>query len=96
MDKEQKDNKLTPVKDIYSLESLRKQIAKIDRAILMLLEMRMDTAIVIGRIKKERKMPVYCPGIESQKIISLSELSSYEGLVETIWPVIMCYTRTLE
>lgn len=96
MDNEQKSNKLTPVKDIYSLGSLREQITKIDRMILMLLEMRMDIATIIGRIKKERKMPVYCPGIESQKIISLSALSSYEGLVEAIWPVIMCYTRTLE
>ena len=96
MDNEQKSNKLTPVKDIYSLGSLREQITKIDRMILMLLEMRMDIATIIGRIKKERKMPVYCPGIESQKIISLSEFSSYEGLVEAIWPVIMCYTRTLE
>lgn len=96
MDKEQKDNKLTPVKDIYSLESLRKQIAKIDRAILMLLEMRMDTATVIGRIKKERNLPIYRPDVEADKINVLSDTCSYPGLVEVIWPVIMCYTRTLE
>lgn len=96
MDKEQKDNKLTPVKDIYSLESLRKQIAKIDRAILMLLEMRMDTATVIGRIKKERNLPIYRPDVEADKIEALSDICSYPGLVEAIWPVIMCYTRILE
>ena len=96
MDNEQKNNKLTPVKDIYSLESLRKQIAKIDRAILMLLEMRMDTATVIGRIKKERNLPIYRPDVEADKIDVLSDACPYPGLVEVIWPVIMCYTRTLE
>ena len=39
---------------------------------------------------------MYVPEVEEKKIKTLSEKTSYRGMIEVIWPVIMCYSRTLE
>lgn len=78
------------------LDKLRLEIQMIDSDILRLLEERVSTAKVIGQIKKCYNMPVYVPEVEKKKIETLSSRCQYPGLVEAIWPVIMCYTRTVE
>lgn len=74
----------------------RDEIQTIDFTILSLLEERVAAAKIIGDIKKKNNKPIYAPEVEKRKIEILSEKSKYPGLVEAIWPVIMCYTRTVE
>ena len=71
-------------------------IQKTDEQILHLIEQRIEAAKVIGDIKKKNGKPIYAPDVEKAKIEKLSTLSNYPCLVEAIWPVIMCYTRTIE
>lgn len=74
----------------------RDEIQSLDEQILSLLERRVEAAKVIGDIKKKNNKPIYAPEVEKTKIEKLSNMSSHQGLVEAIWPVIMCYTRTME
>lgn len=81
---------------INVLDMLRMQISMIDTDLLRLLEERIEVAKEIGKIKEYYSMPIYVPDVEKAKIEKLSAACKYPGLVETIWPVIMCYTRSVE
>lgn len=78
------------------LNKLRKSIQIIDEEILALLELRIDFVKAVGEYKAERNLPIYVPEVEKKKIEELSAECAYPGLVETIWPVIMCYARSCE
>lgn len=82
--------------DIWTLTVKRDEIAQIDQELLSLLQKRVAAAKVIGDIKKKNGKPIYVPEVEKSKIELLSAQCSYPGLVEAIWPVIMCYTRSVE
>lgn len=82
--------------DIEVLVQKRDEIQQLDYEILNLLEQRVEAAKTIGEIKKKNKKPIYAPEVEKKKIETLSQNCGHAGLVEAIWPVIMCYTRTLE
>lgn len=64
--------------------------------LLKLLEKRIDYVKQVGEYKAERNLPIYVPEVEKKKIETLSTVCEYPGLVETIWPVIMCYARSVE
>ena len=74
----------------------RDEIQFLDEQILSLLEKRVEAAKGIRNIKKKNNKPSYSPEEKKEKIEKLSNMSSHQGLVEAIWPVIMCYTRTIE
>lgn len=81
---------------VNTLNELRKAISQLDTELVVILNERIKIAKTIGEIKKHYDMPIYAPEVEKRKIEELSKLSLYPGLVETIWPVIMCYTRSVE
>lgn len=74
----------------------RQEIARYDTQILELLERRIAAAQEIGAVKRMNNKPLYNPEVEREKIAALAKNCSHPGLVETIWPVIMCYTRSVE
>lgn len=74
----------------------RREITNYDLQILSLLEKRVAAAQEIGAIKRMNNKPLYTPEVEREKIADLAQKSKYPGLVETLWPVIMCYTRSIE
>ena len=78
------------------METNREKIRECDIQILHLIEERIVAASEIGRVKRKNNKPIYAPEVEKKNIEELSAQSSYPGLVEAIWPVIMCYTRTVE
>lgn len=78
------------------MEALRIYIQMVDADILRLLEKRIGYVLQIGEIKNEYNAPIYVPEVEKKKIEALSAECKYPGLVETIWPVIMCYARSVE
>lgn len=82
--------------DETMLDTLRMTIQLIDADILHLLEERIDAVKQVGAIKELYGAPIYVPEVEKRKIESLAAVCKYPGLVETIWPVIMCYARSVE
>lgn len=84
------------LEDEVMLDSLRMTIQLIDTDILHLLEERIDAVKQVGAIKELYNAPIYVPEVEKKKIEALSAACKYPGLVETIWPVIMCYARSIE
>ena len=78
------------------MTSLRNEIQEVDKELLSLLEKRVKIAKKIGDIKRENNKPFYVPEVEKEKIRKLAELCEFPGLVETLWPMIMCYTRSVE
>ena len=84
------------MEDLDRLISLRDNIQQIDKQLVDMLCERVYFAKEIGEIKKKNGKPIYVPEVEKKKIEELSALSAYPGLVEAIWPVIMCYTRSVE
>ena len=84
------------MEDLDKLIVLRDNIQQIDKQLVDMLCERVYFAKKIGEIKKKNGKPIYVPEVEKKKIEELSALSTYPGLVEAIWPVIMCYTRSVE
>lgn len=83
-------------RDLQIMTEHRDKIQAYDLQILQLLEQRIESAKAIGEVKKRNNKPIYAPEVEKTKIEKLSAICKYPGLVEAIWPVIMCYTRTVE
>lgn len=81
---------------VKEMEVLRTSIQMVDADILRLLEERIGYVLRVGEIKNIYDAPIYVPEVEKKKIETLSAACSYPGLVETIWPVIMCYARSVE
>ena len=81
---------------MMSLDEMRRSIQSIDEQLVELLERRTKMVKLVGDYKRERNLPIYVPEIEKKKIETLSAECYYPGLVETIWPVIMCYARSVE
>lgn len=79
-----------------NLDELRVAIQETDAELLKLLEKRIGYVKQVGEYKAERNLPIYAPEVEKRKIETLSAECTYPGLVETIWPVIMCYARSVE
>ena len=84
------------MEDLDRLIVLRDNIQQIDKQLVDMLCERVHFAKEIGKIKKKNGKPIYVPEVEKKKIETLSARCSYPGLVETIWPVIMCYARSVE
>lgn len=78
------------------LDELRIAIQETDTELLKLLEKRISYVKQVGDYKAARNLPIYVPEVEKKKIETLSAGCRYPGLVETIWPVIMCYARNIE
>lgn len=81
---------------VKEMDILRTSIQFVDADILRLLEERIGYVLRVGEIKDIYDAPIYVPEVEKKKIEALSAICKYPGLVETIWPVIMCYARSVE
>ena len=78
------------------LDTLRTEIQQVDAELLNLLQRRTALVLRVGDYKKLNNLPIYVPEVEKKKIETLAAQCNYPGLVETIWPVIMCYSRSVE
>ncbi len=81
-----------------SLPSLRKQIDRIDRRVLRLLNDRATVALRIGRLKKMRKLPVF-DGRREQVVLRQLARANRGPLptraIRTIFSAILQASRTL-
>ena len=62
-----------------SLDALREEIDRIDEVIVRLLDRRARCAYAIGRIKRERGLPIYEPQREATVIARVKELNVMLG-----------------
>ncbi|HXG67748.1 MAG TPA: chorismate mutase [Blastocatellia bacterium] len=58
------------------IEDWRKEIDRIDAKLVELLNQRSQCAIEIGRIKRERGLPIYTPSRETEVIRNVVRLNS--------------------
>lgn len=79
-----------------TIESLRNEIDNIDAEIVSLLNKRYNCCIAIGELKKNSLIQVLDSSREQKIIDRLSTMSEYPGMVETLWPAIMEYSRNLQ
>ena len=79
-----------------TIETLRNEIDKIDTCLVHLLNTRYECCIKIGELKKEKGSVVLDSNREKEIIDKLKNEEWYPGMVETLWPVIMEYSRNLQ
>ena len=77
------------------IEQLRNEIDNIDLQLVSLLNLRYSYCNEIGKLKKEQSIAVLDSNREQEIIDKLSEEEMYSGMVETLWPVIMSFSRRL-
>jgi monofunctional chorismate mutase len=81
------------------LESARKEINKIDKDIVHLLEKRFNVVMEIGKYKKENNLPIYDEEREKLVInncLSYLENKNYSDSIEEIYKQIMDSSKLLE
>lgn len=79
-----------------TIDSLRNEIDNIDSQLIDLLNLRYKTCIQIGELKKIHSAKVLNLDREQSIIERLKKMSNYTGMVETIWPVIMSFSKDLQ
>lgn len=81
------------------LENARKEINKIDKEIVHLLERRLNVVMEIGKYKKENNLPVYDEEREKAVInncLSYLENKKFSNSIEEIYKQIMDSSKLLE
>lgn len=79
------------------LNDYRKTIDNLDDAIIKFLNLRLHYCWFVGKYKCDNNIKNVCDPIREQQIIDrLKEKEEFEGLVETIWPVIFDFAKQIE
>ena len=78
------------------LKDLRCQIDRIDEDLIDLLQQRMDLCAEIAHIKKERKLPVYDPAREREKLHELcgKVTKDREAYITALYSLLFELSRT--
>ena len=79
-----------------TIEQKRMEIDLIDADIVRLLNERYDACIVIGEAKKQGATAIFDPNREENIMKRLNDLAKYEGMIDTLWPVIMNFSKKLQ
>lgn len=90
---------LDSVKTIARLRSVRRQIDRLDERLLALVNERAKLALAIGRIKKQRKWPVYDAKREAsvlRHVLSANAGPLSATAVRHIFQAVLCECRRRE
>ena len=79
-----------------TIDALRQEIDIIDTELVSLLNRRYAACLEIGKLKKNIGTVVLDSSREQKIIDRLGQLSNYPGMIETLWPVIMAFSRNLQ
>lgn len=79
-----------------TIETLRNEIDIIDAQLIDLLNRRYCYCVEIGKLKKGQGTMVRDTVRERKIIDTLSENEWHPGMVETVWPAIMAFSRELQ
>lgn len=78
------------------IEQLRNEIDNIDLQLVSLLNLRYSYCNEIGKLKKEQGIAVLDSNREQEIIDKLSKEEWHDGMVETLWPIIMSFSKSLQ
>ena len=78
------------------INECRQHIDVIDKRIVELLNLRFNFCKIIGQEKKRINSTVFDPDREQKIIDNLSTIEEYEGMVQSIWPTIMDFSKSLQ
>ena len=78
------------------INECRQHIDAIDKRIVELLNLRFNFCKIIGQEKKRINSNVFDPDREQKIIDNLSTTEEYEGMVQSIWPTIMDFSKSLQ
>ena len=79
-----------------TIDALRQEIDTIDTELVSLLNRRYAACLEIGKLKQSSGTVVLDSNREQKIINRLNELSEYPGMIETLWPMIMAFSRNLQ
>ncbi len=77
------------------LSELKKEIKEIDKEIIRLLNQRADFSTELNNLKIEDGVPLYNGFEEMEQMEALERYSDYTNMIQTIYPGILKYARTL-
>jgi chorismate mutase len=76
------------------IEELKDEISDIDIKIVLLLNQRADFSTELNNLKKELDIPY--DRLEDMELMeNLEEISNYNNMIDTIYPSILKYCRSL-
>lgn len=78
------------------INELRAEIDVIDKELVELLNRRYDACVAIGEEKKKSDSVVFDPAREQRIMTRLNAFSKYSGMVDTLWPHIMTFSKNLQ
>lgn len=79
-----------------TIDTLRQEIDTIDTELVSLLNRRYAVCLEIGKLKKNTGTIVLDSNREQKIINRLGQFSNYPDMIETLWPVIMAFSRNLQ
>lgn len=76
-------------------EELKKELKEIDKELIRLLNQRADFSLELNNLKIKEDVPLYNGFEEMELMESLEKYSDYTNMIQTIYPAILKYSRTL-
>lgn len=77
------------------LEELQDEIKDIDVKLVLLLNQRADFSTELNNLKNKMGLPLYDKAEEMSIMEDLEDISAYTNMIDTIYPGILKYARTL-
>ena len=79
----------------YKLNELKDEINDIDVKIVLLLNQRADFSTELNDLKKELNIDTYDRMEDNEIMENLEDVSNYNNMINTIYPSILKYCRSL-
>ena len=82
--------------EVLSIEELRDRIDKLDESLVKLLNVRVQCAVEVGRLKHEAGLPIYQPERESQVLSRVRESATELAGPLTADAVVRIFERIID
>ena len=77
------------------LDELKDEIKDIDAKLVLLLNQRADFSIELNNLKNKMGLPLYDKVEEMEIMEELEDIAAYTNMIDTIYPAILKYARSL-
>ena len=83
------------MKNEDKLQDLRDELRDIDVKIVLLLNQRADFSTELNNLKNQMGLPLYDKMEEMEIMEDLEDISAYTNMINTVYPGILKYARSL-